>query len=95
MLGTWKDVHNAYFALSEEGQQKVRDAAIACILHLPERCSEPRIFNTRCPEPMCESMLPILETDSEEKICTCGNNYVWVAWREETPVVGLVRPVTR
>lgn len=93
MIETWEGVNRAYFELSEQGKRQVKEAAIATILHLKERCPIPKIFNCQCPNPMCESLLPIRETDAEEQTCTCGNYTLWIAWRGEGPVVGLVRPV--
>ena len=93
MIETWQGLSRAYVGLSEEGQEKVKSAAIACLLHLPERCPIPKVINTPCPHPTCDSMLPILETQSELQLCSCRNYNLWVAWRDEGPIVGLVNPV--
>jgi hypothetical protein len=93
VVETWKAVNHAYFGLSDEGREKVKEAAIAYIAHLPERCPNPKLFNVTCPNPMCASLLPILETEQGESICSCRNYNVWVAWRNNKPIVGLLSPV--
>jgi hypothetical protein len=94
VVETWKELNQAYFALSEAGQEQVRTAAIACIAHLKEKCPNPKIFNTPCPHPDCDSLLPILETQSGLQLCNCRNYNLLIAWGSEKPIVGLVNAVT-
>lgn len=93
MIETWEGVCRAYFGLSEEGKEKVKSAAIAYILHLPEKCSFPKPFNCPCPNPNCDALLQILETDTEDKLCTCRNYNLWITWKDKGPIVGLISPV--
>lgn len=93
MIESWAKLNRAYFELSDEGKARVKDAAVGAYLHLTETCPIPKVFNTPCPHPNCDSMLPILESQSEMQLCACRNYNVYVAWKDDGPIVGLVSPV--